>query len=311
MTPVSILLATYNGAAHVSEQLDSYVAQDYGDWLLRVGDDGSTDDTRDILASFSNAHPGRVVISNGPAKGSCANFLSLLAQSVEERPEAAVAFSDQDDVWLPQKLSRAMAWLSHYGTETPAIWVCRTVLTNEALEPVGESRLYQRPPSFGNALMQNILAGNTMVMSPAAAKAVARTVPSALRAGVPFHDWWVYQVLTGIGAEVFSETDPLVLYRQHGTNHLGHNSGVGRDRFKRAHMVARRLYADWLTANLTALREHQHMLTAESRLKLRALMRARGQGRQALIAALPRLGLHRQTVKEDRIMRIMALAGLL
>ncbi|WP_430450446.1 hypothetical protein [Rhodophyticola sp.] len=211
-----------------------------------------------------------------------------------------------------RKLARANDWLLANGAEQGAalLWTCRTVLTDHALVPLGESRQFPQPPGFGNALVQNILAGNTMVLSPAAARAVVGTVDSALAAGVPYHDWWVYQVLTGIGARVQCDPDPLVLYRQHGGNMLGHHGPV-RGRLRRLGLVARRDYSAWINANLIALRRHETMLTPPARLMLRAFILARRRGGPTLAAALPRLGLHRQTPQGDRLLRLMALSGRL
>jgi hypothetical protein len=127
---------------------------------------------------------------------------------------------------------------------------------------------------------------------------------------VPYHDWWVYQVMTGIGARIGMEPEPLVLYRQHGTNTLGHHGPV-RGRLKRLGIVAKRDYSSWISANLTALRAHDGMLTPEARRILRQVMMARRRGGQALAAALPRLGLHRQSPRGDQMLRMMALAGRL
>ncbi|MCC1494825.1 glycosyltransferase [Cognatishimia sp. F0-27] len=310
--PVCIVLATRNGAAYLPEQLQSYVDQTHEDWALVASDDGSQDNTQAILDSFAAAHPERdITCVSGPRQGSAANFLSALAIAVQAGPDRALAFSDQDDVWLPDKLTQAVAWFgARPDSARPAAWVCRTVLTDTALRPVGESRHFARPVGFGNALVQNILAGNTIVLNPAAARAVARTVPAALRADVPYHDWWVYLVLSGIGAEIGMEARPLVLYRQHDGNHLGHHGPlVGR--LKRFGTVARREYSGWLDANLAALSEVSGAFTPEARRLLKGFRRARQKGGPFLAAALPRLGIYRQTAQGDRLVRMMARTGRL
>lgn len=310
---IRILMATRDGATHLPAQLDSFLAQTHDDWALMAGDDGSRDGTPALLEAWGRANPGRLAwVGPGPQRGVAANFLTLLARAAREAPSAALAFSDQDDVWLPEKLARADTWLRAEGAGQGAAlaWCCRTVLTNATLVPLGESRQFPRPPSFGNALVQNILAGNTVVLSPAAAQAVARSVPAALDCGVPYHDWWTYQVLTGTGARIFCDPEPLLLYRQHGDNMLGHHGPV-RGRLKRLGLVARRSYSDWLDANLAALRRNETALTPQARLVLRAFMLARRRGGGALAAALPRLGLHRQSARGDHVLRLLALSGRL
>lgn len=103
---VAILMATRNGAEFLRAQLDSLAAQDHDDWSLWIGDDGSTDATRAIVEAFAHSHPQRTVsLRDGPRRGSMANFLSLLC-APDIRADF-FALADQDDVWLPVRLSRA------------------------------------------------------------------------------------------------------------------------------------------------------------------------------------------------------------
>lgn len=104
--PVVILLATYQGERFLATQLDSILAQSCRDWRLVVSDDGSTDATREILRRFAAAHPDRdIELRDGPRQGATRNFLSLLDAAV---PEEAVAWCDQDDLWLPDRLARGL-----------------------------------------------------------------------------------------------------------------------------------------------------------------------------------------------------------
>lgn len=105
--PVVILLATYQGERFLATQLDSILAQSCRDWRLVVSDDGSTDATREILRRFAAAHPDRdIELRDGPRQGATRNFLSLLDAVA---PGEAVAWCDQDDLWLPDRLARGLA----------------------------------------------------------------------------------------------------------------------------------------------------------------------------------------------------------
>src|SRR5437764_1479210 len=78
---VAILLATKNGANHLEEQLSSYLAQTLENWCLHVSDDGSSDETIEIIKRFAATH-GRVqTIHEGPHRGHAQNFLSLAQNS--------------------------------------------------------------------------------------------------------------------------------------------------------------------------------------------------------------------------------------
>lgn len=111
MSPtVRILMCTHNGATYLPAQLQSFCDQQHGDWSLWVGDDNSTDTTLDILAEFAREEAQRDVrILPGPCAGSARNFLALLGHP--ELEDGYVAFSDQDDVWFPDKLTRALELL--------------------------------------------------------------------------------------------------------------------------------------------------------------------------------------------------------
>ncbi|MBC7163750.1 MAG: glycosyltransferase [Roseovarius sp.] len=310
---IRILMGTRDGERFVSEQLRSFLDQSHANWDLEVSDDGSCDRTRDIVRAFGEAHPRRLVhFGDGPRRGPGANFLTLLMHAVETAPDSALAFSDQDDVWLPEKLSRAAEWMEANGAlgGAPLAWTCRTILTDARLAPIGESRCIRRPPSFGNALVQNILAGNTLVLSPAAARLMSRAASAAIEHGVCHHDWWCYQMLTGAGAHIHCEDTPLVLYRQHRRNLLGHN-GPLRGRILRIGMVLRHDYAGWVEKNLAALRCCEKLLTPQARKTLRRFMQARRRGGVALAASIPKLGLHRQSAHDDHVLRLMAVSRLL
>jgi len=193
-TSVAILLATYNGGAFLREQLASYEAQHHGNWYVWASDDGSTDRTLEILAEYQERWGKRMTVVAGPHQGFVANFLSLVC-----RPEINAdyyAYSDQDDLWEPEKLTRAVAWLSMVPPSIPALYCARTRLVDEQGRDRGFSPLMRRPPSFANALMQNIAGGNTMVFN-AAACALLRSVEPGVE--VVTFDWWTYLVVTGCG----------------------------------------------------------------------------------------------------------------
>ncbi len=101
MERVAILLATYNGEKYISEMLRSLELQSYQNFVCYVHDDGSTDNTREIILDYVLRSPKQYVILDYPPTGSSkANFLSLL-----ERVDADYYFfADQDDVWLPNKI---------------------------------------------------------------------------------------------------------------------------------------------------------------------------------------------------------------
>ena len=258
-----ILMATYNGAAHLGEQLRSLREQTETNWILVTRDDHSTDGTADILAGFASAcEPGKVVIiTSGPERlGPLDNFLTLLAHAPIG---ARYAFCDQDDVWLPNKLVRAVKAFRGYPDNMPVLYCSRQVIVDETLGRLGLSPDVPRPPSLSNALVQNIATGNTVVINEAARRDILATpAPANL-----FHDWWSYLVVTAVGGAVIFDRRPSILYRQHGLNAVGARLGF----WKRFVAFKRRGYAPFMRiffANSRALLEHPRLtMDAETLLR--------------------------------------------
>lgn len=271
---VTILMATYNGAAHLSDQLASIAAQEGVDWRLIVSDDGSLDGTGAILTAFQEAHPGHVTLLDGPGQGGTANFRSLIARTP---PDASwVAFSDQDDVWMPQKLIRAVRALEAAGGASDLSLYCsRTRICAEDLTPGPLSRPLGQPVGFHNALFQSVAGGNTMVFG---APLLHLLQAADQEAGpVVVHDWWIYQLVSGAGGRVIRDDWPSLLYRQHGGNQIGSNQGVG-PLVQRIRWVLDGTYSSWGRLNHAALLASADRLTPENRARLELFGQLRTRG---------------------------------
>ncbi|MHC0052256.1 glycosyltransferase family 2 protein [Actibacterium sp. D379-3] len=304
---VTILLATHNGADLLGPQLDSFLAQTHRRWRLIASDDGSTDGTPDLLTSFAKQNPDRdITLCRGPCRGFARNFMHLFAKAGVEA--AFAALSDQDDVWLPGKLDRAIAALQALPADRPALYCGRTWICDKALTPQGRSPLFRRPPCFENALVQNIGGGNTMVLNRAAL-ALARAA-SAEAGAVVSHDWWLYQLVTGVGGHVVYDPEPMVLYRQHRRNLIGANRSC-MARARRAVMLFQGRFRQWNDVNIRALAASAHRFTPENRALLATFARTRSQHLPDRIRLLRHAGLHRQTVGGDASLWCATTLGLI
>lgn len=302
---VVIVLALYQGAAQLREQLDSLVAQTHEDWSLLVSDDGSTDAGPDVLRQFARDHNGRdVTLIEGPRMGFAQNFLHLLRAADPDTP--FLSFCDQDDVWLPEKTARAVAALKKVDPEIPAMYCGRTLHCDEDLRPLRPSALFERPPSFRNALLQNIGGGNTIVLNNAALRVLADA--SLKIEAIVSHDWWMYQMVTGAGGQVLYERDPGLLYRQHGGNAVGAN-GTARTALARFLRVMEGRFSDWNDQNVAALSASADLLTPENRAILTAFAQARSAPLPKRLRLLSRLGLHRQSRRDNLAFWFAAIAG--
>ncbi|WP_309295649.1 glycosyltransferase family 2 protein [Pseudomonas parasichuanensis] len=288
---VAILMCTYNGASFLRQQLDSFEQQTYRNWSLHVSDDGSEDRTPTVLQSYAElwgAH--RVKVFDGPRAGFVRNFLSLTCRA--DINADYFAWSDQDDIWSPEKLQVAVEWLQGIPSEVPAMYCGRTQLICEGGIHRGLSPNFSLPPHFKNALVQSIGGGNTMVFNKAARSMI---LEAGSNLEVPSHDWWCYQLITGAGGIVHYDPQPRVFYRQHEYNVIGANSDWPA-RIRRLVMVFQGRFYQWNAQNIRALETMNHRLSNDHRKTLALFKAAREQRLPARLANVFRAGLHRQTL---------------
>jgi len=290
-TRVTVLLAIYNGSSALEPQLDSYLQQSLKPTHIMASDDGSQDGSQAQFDAFAE-RAAAVGIScqrvMGPQRGGTANFLSLLAQA--DPASDYVALSDQDDIWLPEKLAAATHLLAPHA-DTPALLGTRSWEWDSARDQRQLSREVPPPHDFRHALVQNFAGGNTMVLNRAALHLVQRALPRIVDAAV--HDWWLYQLISGAGGRVILDRAPRLLYRQHADNQIGANSGM-RSKFHRLGAMLNGTYRQWNDLNIAALEPNMDLLTPESRDILARFIRDRQAPLQARLAMLRHTRLHRK-----------------
>jgi glycosyltransferase involved in cell wall biosynthesis len=222
MVKIDVLLATYNGAPYLPEQLDSVFAQEGVIPRVLVRDDDSRDDTLKVVEEYALRYPGRIFVVSDEHKpaGAAANFFRLLGQPSEA---PYFAFCDQDDVWLPRKLISAIEALEKLPEATPALWLCGYYVVDKDLNTLGRSLILQRPLGFGNAIVKNVATGAVSVFNRALWQRLRR--PDLELTHIFMHDWWAYLLAASFG-KVLYEQEPMVLYRQHGNNVLGAAHGL-------------------------------------------------------------------------------------
>lgn len=300
---VSILLATRNGAEFIRQQLESYRTQTYSNWELVVSDDGSSDDTIPLVRAFAKSVSQRVIVLQGPKQGFWQNFASLV-----RCPEVSgdlMGYSDQDDVWFDHKLADAVAWFEQVPEDRPALFCTRTQLVTRQGAPMGFSREFVRAPAFANALVQNLGGGNTMIFNRLAQLALQKTPPEAAMVA---HDWWTYQIITGVGGLVHYDTRTSLAYRQHGENVFGKNVGL-QARLTRALRLASGQMADWNETNLNLLNRIRGELLPENATILDLFARARTAWLPVRLWLLWRSRIYRQTTIENLALYLAAIFG--
>lgn len=286
---VAILLGCYNGAAHLDEQLASLAAQTHANWVLLVSDDGSRDASAAIVEAFAaRVGPERVRLRRGPGRGFLPNFLAMACDPGFDADY--FAFCDQDDIWEPEKLARALQSIEHAG-DRPALYCSRTRLTDEAGLDIGFSPLFRRPPCFRNALVQSLAGGNTMLFNRAA-RQLLETVGADVV--VPSHDWWLYLLVTGADGLVIYDDWASVRYRQHAANLVGGNVGL-KARLNRLGRLLEGRFGIWNSQHCAALAPHLELLTPHNRELFLLFCAARTDGVVGRLTRILRARLFRQT----------------
>ncbi|MCR5576079.1 MAG: glycosyltransferase family 2 protein [Oscillospiraceae bacterium] len=215
-----VLLSACNGGKYLREQLDSLIAQTVENVEILVRDDGSTDDTRMILAEY--AERGALRWYAGENLGPARSFWRLL-QDAEEAD--TYAFCDQDDVWDADKLEIAVSALARLDASKPALYCGDVRVTDAKLHVLAERMVRPAPADYPHALLRNLAPGCTYVFNRAAMELLRRF--DAERLGIELHDWTAYQLAACFGSVVYDPT-PHMRYRQHGDNAIGaHRTTVG------------------------------------------------------------------------------------
>ena len=218
-TDISIALCTYNGAAHLAEQLDSLIVQTFPPYELVVCDDKSQDESIAILESFVTRSPFPVRIYRNPQRLGISNNFE---QAIHLCKGNVIALCDQDDVWLPNKLA-IFAESFKGGMD----WVCCDAEVSDSdLHSLGytlwqrvnfnhNELQFAREGRFLDVLLKHfVVAGATLAFK---SQARDRLLP------IPqgwLYDAWIATILAATGKAGLKET-PLQRYRQHGGNALG------------------------------------------------------------------------------------------
>lgn len=219
---ISICVATYNGGRYLTEQLDSIFAQTNTDWKLLIRDDGSTDDTSDIIERYATKYSGKIVLvaDKYGRLGPCMNFAQLLDRANAEY----IMFSDQDDVWLPNKIEltlNAMKQAEQAYPDQPLLVHTDLEVVDSNLNTICDSMWsYQRLfPEIGESLVkimaQNVVTGCAMMINKRA-KEISTPIPKE----AVMHDWWIAVNIAKHG-KIVPVSTPSILYRQHVGNEKG------------------------------------------------------------------------------------------
>lgn len=219
---VQVLISTYNGEKYLAEQLDSLLQQTHSHMHITIRDDGSTDQTVNIIQEYVEKYPGKIRLYSENNIGVVPSFFKLLSDYTHEEADY-VCFCDQDDIWMPEKLERAIKSLEQASNDVPMMYVTSTQMVTEALEPLNVwPPVPRRQPTFYNALIENIAVGATIMMNRFAVHKLRSQIPHFEK--IIMHDWWTYLVISAFGKVIYDDV-PSIYYRQHQNNVVGGQQG--------------------------------------------------------------------------------------
>ncbi|MFN8673295.1 MAG: glycosyltransferase family 2 protein [Candidatus Sericytochromatia bacterium] len=227
---VQIVLATYNGEKYIEEQINSILSQTYKNWELLIRDDGSKDNTLNIIDRYIKNYPEKIfLISDNLGKlGPCYNFLNLLKLTDKDY----VFFCDQDDIWSKNKLKIFVEKFIAIESKSniPILLHSDLVIIDENKNIICDSyiKLSKINPLINKSL-KKILVRNF----PGCSMAINKTLIEKLfplPKGILMHDLWVSIIAVLLG-EIHYIDEKLIYYRVHNNNTIGLGKNRGKISF--------------------------------------------------------------------------------
>lgn len=209
-------MATYNGEKFLAQQIESIQKQTFKEWNLLIRDDGSSDKTCDIIRNFT-AKDSRIRFINENEHhnlGVIKSFFTLVNYEVAD----FYFFSDQDDVWLPEKLSVSLEAAKHKASDVPLLVYTDLKVVNQELNILQDSMIWAQSHHANTTLLpeltENTVTGGTMMINHALAE--KWFTPN----DILMHDWFLALLAASLGEIIYLDL-PTQLYRQHDNNVLG------------------------------------------------------------------------------------------
>lgn len=239
MKKVILITSTYNGAAYLPAMLDSIAAQTYSNIDLYVRDDGSKDNSVEILKQYQTSFPEgkRIVLINEKDgdwnnKGSHQSYRYLI-QNLGDADY--YLFCDQDDVWEPDKVERAVSHMEQYPAQIPVLYIHNYYVCDSSLQI--EHTLPDRP-SITPQEMQDVCLAKVIMTGTWGGVGMAQGFNRTLER-LTFHsgeitpsvavDCWISWVVAGMNGALIYDNKPLAYYRRHeGTYSSGDMGGLLR-----------------------------------------------------------------------------------
>ena len=293
---IACILAYYEGAKFIIEQIQSILDQDTNNFELHIfiSDDCSKKDFPNLKNhNLTNNNNFKILYKKNPKNyGYALNFLYSLT-SVKDDYDY-YCFSDQDDIWNKNKIKNAIKNMQYLPNEDPILYCGRSTYYDENCKTkLGDSLSFQREPTFKNAIIQNIAGGHTMVMNKAGRNVVKSSIYKNFN--IVSHDWWCYQLISGSGGHIIYDQYSYVKYRQHKDNFIGANTSL-KKRLSRIKDLLIGKMKVWNNINLQALVKNKKLLTEKNRNTLDLFIKSRKKSFCKRVIIFHSIGIYRQTL---------------
>lgn len=217
MDKLAVLMSTYNGEKYIEEQLNSIFNQKNVVFDIFIRDDGSTDDTIEIIKKFKKKYREHIHVSYGSNIGVVRSF-EWLIKNVPQSYKY-YAFADQDDIWYENKLSSAVLMLADQNENVPVIYV-----SNQNCVEEDGTFMYKRLPNefLQPCLLTTMMDGNkysgcTMVINSKLMNKLKYSYKIAGRSLRVIYDIWMLFVAQAIGIVIY-DPNAYMDYRRHEGN---------------------------------------------------------------------------------------------
>ncbi len=234
---VAVLMATYNGEKFLEEQVESIQAQESVNVYLYIRDDNSSDNTVELILKMKEKYTNIFLLDSiAPQLRVTKNFYSIVRDTNLTEMEY-MAYSDQDDIWMKNKLSEALREMANRGKDC---YASNLILGDDTGKIISGRSFFSKlmgillnkknnQQTLYDHYLEAASAGCTLVLSKDAALYFQRKVRKIYNEIPPdaSHDWSTYAI-TRLGKfSWFIDKRSFIIYRQHGQNAYGANRGMG------------------------------------------------------------------------------------
>lgn len=256
---VEVLMSTYNGEKYIEKQIETIMNQSDVDVHLTIRDDGSTDDTVRIVRRLIDCYPDKIRVVEGKNIGYRKSFLEIFQYAQEMD---YYCFADQDDIWEPEKLVRAIEKLELVLGDIK-LYVSSLNIVDENLNIISYKDISKNPNSIESYFTRGRFAGCTFVFTKALKDTVMGLIDFSIpEKAMPDHDFFVASCAYAYGS-VYVDPDSYILHVRHDDSVTSGGNGFKKRIKGEYNLLFRRKDVHYTMANIL-LKKDKYVVNAET-----------------------------------------------